>query len=196
MTTDSAIATKICGACKQKIGFIKTKKSHMPVDLPARVITEPKLGELIVLENGTCTRNPRVGMIGYNPHWQSCTNAGKFRNAPKIITMLAVVAFISACSGKVKQAAHFIASDIHGHACRQLVYADGSLGSKFIELPKAEVSEDGHSIKWSAAFLPGHSSVSFSTGKVTPITDEVKRKWGYTEDEILEARKNNEEETK
>ncbi len=60
--------------------WIKTPSGgNMIVDIPARQIVEPKMGEIIILDNGVTQRNPTVGMVGYTPHWGTCPDVKKFR---------------------------------------------------------------------------------------------------------------------
>lgn len=83
-TATKKIAKGKCRSCGKEIAFIPTPAGKlMPVDWPGRTITQLKLGESIVLENGTVVRNPHIGMGGFTPHWGTCDNPNKFRNSPK-----------------------------------------------------------------------------------------------------------------
>ena len=69
-----------CRGCDAEVKWLKTTAGKpMIVDLPARTITEPKLGEIIVLENGVMQRNPPAGAVGYTPHWATCPQAKTFK---------------------------------------------------------------------------------------------------------------------
>lgn len=72
---------------------------------------------------------------------------------------------------KTSGVAHFIKSEIDGRECKQLVYADSTLGSKFMDMPQPEISDDRHTITWKSMFIPSRSNISFNTGKITSLKD-------------------------
>jgi hypothetical protein len=69
-----------CRGCGAEVKWIKTTAGKsMIVDLPVRQIVEPKMGEVLILENGVTQKNPAVGMSGYTPHWATCPAEKQFR---------------------------------------------------------------------------------------------------------------------
>lgn len=72
----------ICNGCGAGIRWITTLRgSNMPVD--PEPVRSDGTAKTLITERGATISKPRVGMVGYVPHWWTCPAAEKLKGRIK-----------------------------------------------------------------------------------------------------------------